>query len=377
MGDQITIKQIEGKQELKKFIRFPFDLYKNNEYWIPPLIADEINTLTDKNPALEFCELKMWLAYKNGKIAGRIAGIINHRANETWNEKDVRFGWIDFIDDKQVSQMLLQTVVDWAKTKGLSSICGPLGFTDMDYEGTLIEGFEQTSTMATIYNYPYYVEHFEEFGLEKAADWVEYKIYIPEAIPEKHKRITQIVSEKFGLEIKKYTSAKKLVAEYGQAIFELINEAYAPLYGYVPLNQSQIDYYIKSYLPMLNMKMVTLVINKAGQLLGVAVSIPSMAYALKKAKGKLFPFGWYHLLRALHCKNTKVLDLLIIAIKPEYQNKGINAMLFADLIPVYQQLGFEYAESNPELEANSKVQSQWEYFETQQHKRRRAFKKEI
>jgi len=377
MEEQIKIKQVIGKRELKKFIHFPFDLYKGNEYWIPPLIADEIRTLTKTNPAFDFCELQMWLAYKNEKIVGRIAGIINHRANETWNKKNVRFGWIDFIDDIQVSQMLLQTVVDWAKTKGMTDICGPLGFTDMDYEGTLIEGFDQTSTMVTIYNYPYYAQHFEAFGFQKAADWLEFKIYIPNEIPEKHKRITQIVREKFGLEIKKYTSAKKLVADYGQAIFNLVNEAYAPLYGYVSLNQKQIDYYIKSYLPMLNLKMITLVTTQDRKLVGIGVSIPSMANALKKSKGRLFPFGWYHLLRALRCKNTKVLDLLIVAIKPEYQNKGVNALLFSDLIPVYQQLGFEYAESNPELEINSKVQNQWDYFETQNHKRRRAFTKEI
>ena len=377
MKEQIKLKLVEGKNDLKKFILFPFELYKDNKYWIPPLIADEKKTLTKANPAFEFCELQMWLAYKNGKIAGRIAGIINHRANEIWNKKDVRFGWIDFIDDMQISQMLLQAVVDWAKTKGMTSISGPLGFTDMDYEGALIEGFDQTSTMVTIYNYPYYIKHFEAFGFEKAADWVEFKIYIPDAIPEKHKRITQIVSEKFALKIKKYTTAKKLVADYGQKIFELINDAYTPLYGYVPLNQKQIDYYIKSYLPMLNLKMITLVTTTDGKLVGIGISIPSMAYALKKSKGRLFPFGWYHLLRALRCKNTKVLDLLIVAIKPEYQNKGVNALLFSDLIPVYQQLGFEYAESNPELEVNSKVQSQWEYFETQQHKRRRAFTREI
>ena len=377
MAEQIAIKQVEGKKDLKKFILFPFDLYKGNEYWIPPLIADERKTLTKTNPALEFCELQMWLAYKNGKIAGRIAGIINHRANEIWGKKDVRFGWIDFIDDTQVSQTLLQTVADWAKTKGMTSICGPLGFTDMDYEGTLIEGFDQLSTMATIYNYPYYARHFEAFGFEKAADWLEFQIYIPNEIPEKHKRITQVVSGKFGLEIKKYTSSKKLVAEYGQKIFDLVNEAYAPLYGYVPLNQKQIDYYIKSYLPMLNLKMITLVTASNGELVGVGITMPSMAHALKKSKGRIFPFGWYHLLRALRCKSTKVLDLLIIAVKPEHQNKGINAIIFSDLITVYQQLGFEYAESNPELEINSKVQSQWEYFETKQHKRRRAFTKEI
>ncbi|MDR3286213.1 MAG: N-acetyltransferase [Prevotellaceae bacterium] len=376
-GGQITIKKVSGKRELKKFILFPFKLYKNNKFWIPPLISDEIKTLTNTNPALEFCDLEMWLAYKNNQIVGRIAGIINNRANQTWNKKDVRFGWVDFIDDTDVSRLLFDTLADWAKNNGMTSICGPLGFTDMDYEGTLIEGFDELSTMSTIYNYQYYANHLQLLGFEKDVDWVEYKIFIPKSIPEKHNRISQIVQQKFDLKIKKYTSAKKLVADYGQAIFDLVNEAYAPLYGYVPLTQKQIDFYIKAYLPMVNLKMVTLITNNAGTLLGVGISIPSLALALQKSKGRIFPFGWYHLLKALGCKNNKVLDLLIVAIKPEYQSKGVNALLFSDLIPVYQQLGFEYAESNPELEINEKVQSQWEYFETQQHKRRRAYTKKI
>jgi GNAT superfamily N-acetyltransferase len=377
MDGHLTIKKVSEKKELKKFILFPFKLYKNNKYWIPPLISDEIKTLTDANPAHDFCNMEMWLVYKNNEIAGRIAGIINERANETWNNKNVRFGWFDFIDDIEVSKLLVETVIKWGKSKGMTSICGPLGFTDMDYEGTLIEGFDQISTMSTIYNYPYYAHHLETLGFEKATDWMEYKIFIPEIIPEKHERITQIVKNKFGLEIKKYTNSKKLVADYGQAIFDLVNEAYAPLYGYVPLTQKQIDYYIKSYLPMINLKMVTLITDTAGNLLGVGISMPSLAKALQKSKGRLLPFGWYHLLKALRAKNNKILDLLIVAIKPEYQNKGINALLFSDLIPIYKQLGFEYAESNPELEINEKVQSQWEYFKTVQHKRRRAFVKEI
>jgi GNAT superfamily N-acetyltransferase len=377
MDEHLTIKKVCGKKELKKFILFPFKLYKNNKCWIPPLISDEIKTLTDANPAHDFCDVEMWIVYKNNEMAGRIAGIINNRANETWNSKDVRFGWLDFIDDIAVSQLLVETVINWGKSKGMTNICGPLGFTDMDYEGTLIEGFDQISTMSTIYNYPYYAQHLETLGFEKAADWIEYKIFIPEFIPEKHKRVTQIVQSKFGLKIKKYSNSKKLVADYGQAIFDLVNEAYAPLYGYVPLTQKQIDYYIKSYLPMINLKMVTLITDAEENLLGVGISMPSLAKALQKSKGRLLPFGWYHLLKALRAKNNKALDLLIVAIKPEYQNKGVNALLFSDLIPVYQQLGFEYAESNPELEINEKVQSQWEYFETQQHKRRRAFTKKI
>ncbi|MDR0420915.1 MAG: N-acetyltransferase [Prevotellaceae bacterium] len=377
MNGNLIIKKVSGKKDLKKFILFPSKLYKNNNYWIPPFISDEKKTLTAVNPAHDFCDVAMWLVYKNNETVGRIAGIINHRANETWNKKDVRFGWFDFIDDIEVSRLLVETVINWGKGNGMTNICGPLGFTDMDYEGTLIEGFDQLSTMATIYNYPYYAHHFETLGFQKAVDWIEYKIFIPESIPDKYKRISQIVQDKLDLKIKKYTSSKKLIKDYGQAIFDLVNEAYAPLYGYVPLTQKQIDYYIKTYLPMINLKMVTLITDSADNLLGVGISMPSMAKALQKAKGRLFPFGWYHLLKAIKGKNNNTLDLLVIAIKPEYQNKGINALLFSDLIPVYQQLGFKYAESNPELEINEKIKSQWEYFETQQHKRRRAFTKEI
>jgi GNAT superfamily N-acetyltransferase len=232
--------------------------------------------------------------------------------------------------------------------------------------------------MATIYNYPYYPKHMEQLGYAKDADWVEFKIYVPDAIPEKHKRISDIIQKKYNLKIKKYTSSKKIAADYGQQIFELMNEAYSPLYGYSPLSDGQIKQYVDMYLPIVDLRMVTLITDQEDKLVAVGISMPSLAEALQKAHGKLFPLGWYHLLKALFMKRrAKMLDLLLVAVKPEYQNKGVNALLFSDLIPVYQQLGFEYAESNPELELNGKVQAQWEYFKTEQHKRRRAFVKEI
>ena len=375
----ITIKKVSTKRELKKFIRFNYELYKENPYSVPDLYDDMLNTFNKKkNAAFEFCEAEYFLAYKDGKIVGRIAGIINHRANATWNKKDVRFGWIDFIDDLEVSSKLLQTVEEWGKSKGMENIQGPLGFTDFDVEGMLIEGFDQLSTMATIYNYPYYPQHLERMGFEKDADWVEYKIYIPDAIPDKHKRISDLIQRKYNLKVKKYTSAKKIAQDYGQAIFELMNEAYQPLYGYSALSQRQIDQYVKMYLPILDLRMVTLITDADDQLLAVGISMPSLAEALQKAHGRLLPMGWYHLAKTIFLKKyPKMLDLLLVAVKPEYQNKGVNALLFSDLIPVYQQLGFEYAESNPELELNGKVQAQWEYFKTEQHKRRRCFVKGI
>lgn len=374
----ITIKQVSTKKELHQFIRFNYKLYKKNAYSVPDLYDDMLNTFNKKkNAAFEFCEAEYFLAYKDGEIVGRIAGIINQRANQTWKKKEVRFGWIDFIDDLEVSAALIKAVEDWGKGKGMDSIQGPLGFTDFDAEGMLVEGYDQLSTMATIYNYPYYPEHMEKLGFEKDADWVEYKIYIPDAIPDKHKRISDLIQRKYNLKIKKYTSAKKIAKDYGQAIFELMNEAYAPLYGFAPLSQRQIDQYVKMYLPIVDLRMVTLITDQEDNLVAVGISMPSLSNALQKAHGRLLPFGWFHLLKALFLKHSKVLDLLLVAVKPEYQNKGVNALLFSDLIPVYQKMGFEYAESNPELELNGKVQAQWEYFKTEQHKRRRAFIKKI
>lgn len=374
----ITIKKVTTKKDLKKFIRFNYNLYKDNKYSVPDLYDDMLSTFSKKkNAAFEFCEADYFLAYKGDEIVGRVAAIINHRANEAWNKKDVRFGWIDFIDDIEVTDALLKAVEQWGKERGMEHIHGPLGFTDFDAEGMLIEGYDQLSTMATIYNYPYYPQHMEKLGYEKDADWVEYKIFIPDAIPEKHQRISELIQKKYNLKVKKYTSSKKIALDYGQAIFELMNEAYVPLYGFAPLSQKQIDQYIAMYLPIVDLRMITLITDENDQLIAVGLSMPSLSEALQKARGRMLPFGWYHLLKALFLKRPKVLDLLLVAVKPEYQNKGVNALLFSDLIPVYQQLGFEYAESNPELEMNGKVQAQWGYFETELHKKRRAFIKDI
>lgn len=373
----ITIREISGKRELKKFARFNIDLYKNNPYAVPQLIYDEVNTLNaDTNPAFEYCESVYYMAFDGEIPVGRIAGIINNRVNEKTGRKTARFGFVDFIDDPDVSKALFDAVETWAREKGMEEVNGPLGFTDMDPEGLLVEGFDQIGTMVAIYNYPYYIEHITKLGYEKDVDWVEFKIFVPESIPEKHQRIANIVKTKYKLDIVKYTSSKKLVKDYGQKIFELINDAYANLYGYSPLNQRQIDYYIKMYLPMVRLENVTLIINEEKDLIGVGIAIPSMTRAMQKAKGKLFPFGFIHILKALRGKND-VVDLLLVAIRPDYQNTGANALLFSDLIPVFIKNGYKYAESNPELEENGKVQSQWQYFENKQHKRRRAYLKKI
>ena len=375
----VEIRKVNSRSELKRFIRFNYEFYKENKYAVPDLYDDMLNTFSpSKNAAFEFCEADYFLAYREGKIVGRVAAIINHRANEQWKKKTVRFGWIDFIDDIEVSRALIDTVRQWGKERGMDCLEGPLGFTDMDAEGMLIEGFDQLSTMATIYNYPYYPHHMEQLGLEKSADWVEMKIYVPDSIPEKHKRISDIIARKYNLHIRKLTSKREVMRSgIGHQIFRLINDAYAPLFNFSRMTERQIDQYVKMYVPVLDLRMVSLVENEQNEIVAVGISMASLSEALQKAKGRLFPFGWFYLLRALLWKRPKMLDLLLVGVRPDYQNKGVNALLFTDLIPVYQQLGFEYAESNPELEQNDKVQNQWQYFKTEQHKHRRCYKQSI
>lgn len=374
----IEIKKIEPtKGNLKRFTEFQIDLYDGNPWFVPPLVSDDVATLDPKeNPAFDFCESAYFMAYRDGKPAGRIAGIINRQVNEKSHSRTARFGFVDFIDDHEVSAALFKAAEDWARSKGMEKIIGPLGFTDLDHEGMLVEGFEELSTMATIYNYPYYPEHMERLGYKKESDWLEFQMEVPDAIPDKYNRIAEIVKKKFGLRVLKYSSRKRIKKEYGHALFHLVNDAYKNLYQYSTLTERQIEYYINIYLGLLNLELVTLVVDEAGKLVGVGISMPSMSRALQKSKGKMLPFGWYHLLKGLKGKNDRV-DLLLVAVHPDYQNKGVNALLFQDLIPYYIKNGYRYAESNPEMETNSKVQSQWEYFTTRQHRRRRSFEKKL
>lgn len=373
----VLIREVTGKKELKKFVKFNIDLYKENPYHVPGLIEEEMVTLDKKkNPAFDVCDAIYFLAYKEGKIVGRIAGMINRRSNETWNQKYARFGFVDFIDDEEVVDALFGAVEKWAREQGMESLQGPMGFTDLDHEGMLIEGFDQLGTMATIYNYPYYPKHMERLGYAKDQDWHEFKIYIPEGIPEKHQRIGEIVKKKYGLKIMKFKRAKDIMP-YAQKVFETLNASYAPLYGFAQLTQRQIDYYINMYIPMLRLDLVTLIVREEDDaVVGFGISLPSLSKALQKAKGRMFPFGWIHLLKALKSK-PKVIDLYLTGVLPEYQNKGVNALLFNDLIPVYKSVGAQYAESNPELESNNAVQAQWDYFKREHHKTRRAYIKKL
>ena len=374
----LTILPVKTLKELKQCIRFNYELYKENPYSVPDLYEDMLGTLDPKrNAAFEFCEAEYFLAMRDGKVVGRVAAIINRRANEKWNIKAVRFGWIDFVDDEEVSKALIEKVEEWGRERGMEEIQGPLGFTDLDPEGMLIEGFDRISTIATIYNYPYYPKHMERMGFTKDADWLEYMLTAPEELPAKHARITRIVQEKFGLRVVKYTSHRKLARERGVQIFEMLNEAYAELYGFSTLSPRQIQQYIAMYLPLLDLRLVPLIVDKDDNLVGFGILLPSLARAFQKARGFMFPFGWWHLIKALKWNDTQMTEMLLVAVKPEYQGKGAVALLFADIIPMHNKLGYRYSESNPELESNTKMQAQWEYFERENHKRRRAYMKKL
>lgn len=374
----IEIRQIPPtRKELRDFTNFSIDLYKDNLYFVPPLVLDEINTLTPaKNPAFDFCEAEYFMAYRDGEPVGRIAAIINHQVNESSGEKAARFGFVDFIDDPEVSGALLAKVEEWARNKGMQKVIGPLSFTDLDKEGCLVEGYDQLSTMATIYNYPYYPRHFESHGYAKESDWVEYLIAIPDGIPEKHLRIAEIVKKKFGLKVVKYKSRRKVKKDYGKALFHLINDTYKDLYQFSRLTDRQIDNYIDFYLGLLDLDLLTIIADSDDRIVGVGISMPSMSRALQKSRGRFLPFGWWHLLKGLKGKNDRV-DLLLVAVRPEYQAKGVSALLFTDLIPQFIKKGFKWAESNPEMEGNSKVQNQWEAFNPNLNKRRRSYVKHL
>ncbi|MDR2475850.1 MAG: N-acetyltransferase [Bacteroidales bacterium] len=376
----ISIKEISTRSEIRKFIKFAHRHYKGNPCYVPTLITEETDTLSPKkNPAFEFCDHIYYMAYKDGKPVGRIAGIINHRSNEIWNEKRARFGWVEFTDDSEVSRALFEAIENWAISKGATAIHGPLGFSDLDYEGMLIEGFDQLSTMVTIYNYSYYPSHIENLGYAKDADWIEFRIKTMKEVPERYLRVAEIARKRHNLTVRKFSSVKEIRENrYDRKIFHLLNESYAQLYGYVPLTDAQIEYYLKIYIPMLYLDFVTLVTDANDNAIAVGIAFPSLSRALQRCGGKLLPFGFIHLLRALKAKGRRdTVDLYLIGVRPDFQGKGVNALLFNDLSPRFYAKGFRYAESNPELETNLKVQLQWGSYEHVQHKRRRAYIKEL
>lgn len=376
----ITIKKVETKEDLKAFIEFHYDLYKGNEYDVPNLYSDEVNTLSrEKNAAFDFCVADYYLAIRDNKVVGRVAAIINNKANEKWDQKRVRFGWIDFIEDKEVLEALLKAVEDFGKAHGMNEIVGPLGFTDMDPEGMLTWGFDQLGTMPTIYNYDYYPRLLESLpGYEVDNKYVEYKLFVPDTVPEKYAKIAEMIQNRYNLRIKKLTKKDVFEGGYGKKIFELINSTYKDLYGFSELSEKQIDQYINMYFPFADLSLITLVEDASAdnKLVGIGITLPSLSEALQKCKkGRLFPFGWFHLLRAIKFHKTKIVDLLLMGVLPEYRMKGVNALMFADLIPRYQAYGFEWGETQVEMETNTNVQSQWETLNPVMHKRRNCYKK--
>ncbi|PWB07795.1 N-acetyltransferase [Paramuribaculum intestinale] len=374
----IEIRSVSpDRKELKKYVKFGIDLYRGNDCYVPPLIFEEIETLMpSKNPAFDFCEAQSFMALRDGVPAGRITAIINRVVNERTGKREARFGFVDFVDDAEVVDALFRAAEEWSRQRGMTEMVGPMGFTDMDHEGMLIDGFDELGTMATIYNYPYYPVHMERMGYKPDVDWVEYRMTVPDSVPDKYLRIASLVERKYGFKTLHYTSRSRLKADYGRAIFDLINVAYDGLYGYSPLSDRQIDYYIDKYLGILRLDCISVVVDKDGKLVAFGISIPSFSRALQRSGGRLWPLGWYHLLKAIHGKND-VVDLMLVAVSPEYQNMGVNAMVFADLLPTYIKNGYKFAESNLELADNASVQLQWQYFERRQHRRRRAFRRDL
>ena len=371
----IQIKEVVTKQDLKQFIKFPFNLYSKNKYWIPPLIGEEQKNFSkEKNPAFEFCESCLWIAQSDHKVVGRIAGIINKRYNEKIGKNVARFGYVDFIDDEEVSLKLFSTAESWARAKGCSSIHGPLGFTDMDPEGMLVEGFEEYGTIATIYNFPYYPMHAEKHGYQKDIDWIEYELLTPKSIPDKVEKLAQAVAERYSLKVLEVNNQKQLLP-YAHEIFHVLNSAYENIYGFVQLTEKQIDLYVKQYFGFIKPGFVPVILNNKNEVVGFGITMPSLSLAFQKAKGRLFPFGFIHLLRAVK-KNDRA-DLYLTGVRPDYQDKGVNAMLMYEVTKVFINQKIIWVESNPELETNMKVRAQWRFYEGRQHKRRRCYIKNL
>ena len=378
----VEIRQVESKQDLREFITFPNRLYKGNPYFVPKMAFDEENSLDPaKNPTSEFCESALYLAYKDGKTVGRVAAIINHKANDTWKHDEVRYGWIDFIDDMEVSAALLSKVQDFGRAHGMKKIVGPLGFTDFDAEGMVVDGFDKISTLFLLYNYPYYPKHLEALGYKKEVDWIEYNITIPRDYNdpkfERVRRIASLVKERYHVHVKKPTKAEVMRKGLGQEIFKMINKTYGPLYNFTQFTPKMVDTYVKSYLGFIDMRYVTLIVDDSDKILAFGISLPSVTRAFQKAGGHLFPFGWFHVLKSMFLKHEESIELMLAGVDPEWKKTGIYALLFDDLVPRYIKGGFKYAETNAELETNIKISKPWEMFDYKPVKRRRIYGKDL
>ena len=374
----VEIREINTKREIKQFIQFANDLYKDCPYYCPPLFFDEMNCFDpENNPALEVCEYQLWMAYRGKEPVGRIAGIINRKANEKWGYQHVRFGWFDFIDDLEVSKALLDTVTAWGKARGMDGLNGPVGFTDFDHEGLLLEGYDYPAVMASLYNYPYYIRHIDAYGLIKDADWIEMQVYPPQGCPDRLNRIAEIVKQRSHVRVDKVKNSRELVRKYGIEYMDVIDEAYQKLYNFQPMTVKQKNYYKNMYFPLLNFDFVTLVVNEKEEIVGVGLGMPDISDALRKCGGKLLPFGWYHIIKALKAKKMEVFNLLLIAVRPDYQGTGVNALFFQDQIPRMNKYGIKILETTNILETNTKNIANFTQFDHKIHKRHRAYIKTI
>ena len=375
----IEIKQVSNRKELTQFVQFYYDLYRGNNYAVPYLFNEEMNTLrSDRNPSFECCDARYFMAFRNGHLVGRVAAIINRRANECWQRRQIRFGWFDFIDDQEVSKALLQAVEDWGRKEGMTELAGPLGFIDTDREGMLVEGFDQLSTMYINYNHPYYPKHMEQMkGFEKANDWVEMKVRVPEVVPEKFSKITEMVRKRYGLRVHKFTRKELIDQGYGRQLFDLLNTTYKDLYGFSQLSDRQIDKLVNDYIKIADLNLVTAIMD-GEKMVGFGITFPSFSHAMQKTRdGHFLPFGWWHMLKVLKWHKTPIVDLLLIGVLPEYRSKGANALIFDDLIRWFQRYHFQWAETGPQMESNEGVLSQWQYLEATQHRRHRCYRKTL
>ena len=378
---RVEIRKVESNHDLKTFVQFYYDLYRDCPHAVPFLFTDEIATLRkDKNPAFEFCEADFFLAYKEGKVVGRVAAILNKKANQRWNVKQVRFGYFDFIDDLEVSKALMDTVEQWGRERGMTQIAGPLGFTDMDREGMMVEGFNRLSTMYVNYNYPYYPQHIEKLGrFEKDNDYLEFLVKISDHVPEKIMKVSQVIEKRYNLRVKKFTRKELVSGGKGREIFHIINKTYDGLYGFSQLSERQIDHYVDEYIKIADLDLVTGVEDATNnKLVGFGICFPSFSNALQKTRdGHFLPFGWWHLLKVLKFHKTKAIDMLLIGVLPEYRAKGANSLIFRDIVLQMLRHGYVFAEAMPQMETNTRIISLWDYFKHEQHRRHRCYKREI
>lgn len=375
--DGIVVRKVNTRRDLDAFVDFPLKLYEGSEQYVPEMSNDVRGSFDpEKNHGLSFTEVQAFIAERNGVVVGRVAGIINSRANKKWDAKVVRFSYIDFIDDLEVSKAILDAVAEWGRERGMDEMQGPLGITDFDKEGMLVEDFDRKGTMIDIYNYPYYPRHMEAYGLAKVTDWLQVKVEIPKEVPARYARVARLSKEMYGLRVRKF-SVHDVINGEGHRLFDLMNQAYAPLFGYSSFTPRQVDYFLKMYLPLADMDLIPFVENEKGELVAAAVTMASMSDALRKSKGKMFPLGWWHMFKALRLKHEDTVNMMLIAVRPDMQGLGVNALIFDDLIPIYNKKGFRYAETGPQLEDNVKELSQWKPLNPEIIKRRRCYGKKI